>query len=75
MDDTASPPRLIPRREAADMANAAAIAAIMLQELYVTVREIEGRLTTNTASRTDVIQTENIAKARSKAQQRAMAKP
>lgn len=63
---------LIPDVLAADIANAAALAAIMLVELKNTVTEIEERIATSTASRTDLIQTTEIAAKR--AQQQAKQK-
>ncbi|MBN23093.1 MAG: hypothetical protein CL678_17540 [Bdellovibrionaceae bacterium] len=60
--------QLIPDLFAADVANAAAIAAIMLIELKHTVTEIEERIATSTASRTDLIQTTEIAQQRAKKQ-------
>ena len=67
----AAPPKLIPDLYAADIANAAALAAIMLIELKATVEEIEERIATGTASRTDLIETEAMAALRAKEQLKA----
>lgn len=63
--------KLVPDVYAADIANAAALSAIMLIELKNTVAEIEERIATSTASRTDLIETTEIANARAKQQAKA----
>ena len=65
MDDS---DKLVPTVYAADIASAAALAAIMLIELRNTVIEIEERIATGTACRTDLIQTEQAAKERAETQ-------
>ena len=65
-------PKLIPDLMAADTASAAAVAAIMLIELKNTVSEIEERIESSTASRTDLIETEAMAKRRSEQQMKAL---
>lgn len=64
--------KLVPDKYAADMASAAALSAIMLIELRNTVTEIEERIATGTACRTDLIQTEKAAKDRSEQQTRQL---